>query len=57
MTYYQGDAFGSFNSWMRLITGLLFGIALVGIAFPYINDAFTDIARRSEATLIKGLRQ
>jgi len=57
ITFYQGDTLGSFNSWMRLITGVLFGIALVGFAFPYINDAFTDIARRSEATLIKGLRQ
>ena len=27
--FYQGDALGSFNSWMRLITGILFGIALV----------------------------
>jgi uncharacterized membrane protein len=54
-TFYQGDALGSFNSWMRLITGVLFGIGLVGFAFPYVNDAFTDIVRRSEATLMKGL--
>jgi hypothetical protein len=32
-------------------------IALVGFAFPHINEAFADIARRSEATLLKGLRQ
>jgi len=55
--FYQGDALGSFNSWMRLITGVLFGIALVGFAFPYINDSFADIVRRSEATLMKGSRQ
>jgi uncharacterized membrane protein len=55
--FYQGDALGSFNSWMRLITGILFGIALVGFAFPYINDSFADIVHRSEATLEKGLRQ
>ena len=55
--FYQGDAFGSFNSWMRLITGILFGIALVGFAYLYINDAFADIVRRSEATLLRGLRQ
>jgi uncharacterized membrane protein len=55
--FYQGDALGSFNSWMRLITGILFGLALVGFAYPYINDAFTDIVRHSEATLLKGLRQ
>jgi len=57
ITFYQGDALGSFNSWLRLITGVLFGVALVAFAFPYINDSFTDIVRRSEATLLKGLRQ
>jgi len=51
--FYQGDALGSFNSWMRLITGLLFGIAVVGLAFPCMNDAFADMARRDEATLAK----
>jgi len=55
--FYQGDALGSFNSWMRLITGVLFGIAVVGFAFPYINDSFADIVRRSEANLMKGLEQ
>lgn len=56
-SFYQGDAFGSFNSWMRLITGLLFGIPLVGFAYPYINDSFADMVRRSEATLTKGFEQ
>ena len=55
ITFYQGDGLGSFNSWMRLITGILFGIALVGFAYPYLNDSFADIARRAEATLMKGL--
>ena len=55
--FYQGDALGSFNSWMRLITGILFGIALVGFAYPYINDSFADIVRRSEASSMKGLGQ
>jgi uncharacterized membrane protein len=55
--FYQGDALGSFNSWMRLITGILFGIALVGFVYPYINNSFADIVRRTEATLLKGLRQ
>lgn len=53
--FYVGDALGSFNWWMRLITGIPFGIALVGFAFPYINGAFADIFHRSEATLMKGL--
>ena len=57
ITFYQGDALGSFNSWMRLITGILFGIALVGFAFPYVNDFFADMVRSSEATLMKALGQ
>jgi uncharacterized membrane protein len=57
LAFYQGDVLGSFNSWMRLITGILFGVALVGFAYPHINDAFADIVRRNEATLMKGLGQ
>jgi uncharacterized membrane protein len=34
--FYFGDRLGSFNSWMRIITGLLFGIATAGFAFPFI---------------------
>jgi uncharacterized membrane protein len=41
LTFYQGDALGSFNSWMRLITGVLFGLGLVWFAFPYLNESFT----------------
>lgn len=55
--FYQGDALGSFNSWMRLITGILFGIALVGFAYPYINDSFADTVRDNEAILTKGFEQ
>lgn len=54
LTFYQGDELGSFNSWMRLITGVLFGIALVGFAHPYLDGMFSDIVRRSETTLMKG---
>jgi len=35
-SFYAGDALGSFNSWMRLITGLLAGLDIVWLAFPYI---------------------
>lgn len=40
-TFYAGDALGSFNSWMRLITGILFGLAIVWFVFPHIRDGFT----------------
>jgi uncharacterized membrane protein len=38
-TFYAGDALGSFNSIMRLITGLLAGLGIVWLAFPYIFQA------------------
>jgi uncharacterized membrane protein len=38
-SFYLGDAFGSFNSWMRLISGVAFGASIVGMAFPYIDEA------------------
>jgi uncharacterized membrane protein len=56
-SFYRGDALGSFNSWMRWITGILFGMGLVGFAFPYVNDSFADTAHRSDETLAKGLEQ
>jgi uncharacterized membrane protein len=40
--FYAGDALGSFNSWMRIITGLLAGIGLVWFAFPYLDTAFSE---------------
>lgn len=41
-TFYAGNALGSFNSWMRLITGILFGVGVVWFAFPYLDFAFSD---------------
>ena len=39
-TFYLGDGIGSFNSWMRWVTGLLFSVGLVGWAFPYVEENF-----------------
>lgn len=36
--FYAGNTLGSFNSWMRLITGTLFGIGVVWLSFPLIWD-------------------
>lgn len=47
-SFYAGDALGSFNSWMRLITGVLFGIGLVGFAFPYLHSSFADTTAQIE---------
>jgi uncharacterized membrane protein len=43
--FYAGDALGSFNSWMRLLTGVLFGLGVVWFGFPYIDEAFLAPAR------------
>jgi len=41
-SFYAGDAMGSFNSWMRLITGILAGLGIVWFAFPYVEASFAE---------------
>ena len=36
--FYSGDTLGSFNSSMRLLTGVLFGVACVWLAYPYLEQ-------------------
>jgi hypothetical protein len=43
VTFYAGDALGSFNSLMRLLTGALFGLASVWLAWPYADAAFNEV--------------
>ena len=43
VSFYSGDALGSFNSWMRLLTGILFGAGVVWFGFPYLDEAFSSI--------------
>lgn len=47
-TFYSGDALGSFNSWMRLITGSLLAIGVVWFAYPHVEAAFGDVKREIE---------
>ena len=42
--FYSGDAIGSFNSWMRLITGLLFSLGVVWAFYPRLHSNFSDKA-------------
>jgi uncharacterized membrane protein len=35
--FYAGDALGSFNSWMRFVTGLLAGLGIAWMAFPRLE--------------------
>jgi len=39
--FYVSDAWGSFNSLMRLLTGVLFGIGIIWFSFPYLDLAFS----------------
>ncbi len=36
-TFYGGDAIGSLNWWLRLVTGLLFGFTVIWLAYPVIG--------------------
>jgi hypothetical protein len=52
-TFYASDALGSFNSWMRLITGLLFGLGVVWFLYPRLHDSFSNAARQIEVKFNK----
>ncbi len=47
--FYAGDAWGSFNSLMRLLTGILFGMGIVWFGFPYLDAAFSPTAGNLES--------
>ncbi len=42
-SFYSGDAWGSFNSIMRLLTGFLYGVGVVGFGLPHIDKFFKNI--------------
>jgi uncharacterized membrane protein len=44
-SFYAGDGWGSFNSIMRIGTGLLFGIGVVWFSYPHLDLAFSLPAR------------
>lgn len=43
-TFYVGDDLGSFNAWMRLLTGLSFGLGVVWFAYPRLQTTFDQVA-------------
>jgi uncharacterized membrane protein len=49
--FYMGDALGSFNSWMRLLTGLLFGLGSVALIMPYLEQSFALVREDLEHKL------
>jgi len=40
--FYGDGAWGSFNAWMRLVTGVVFGWGTSWFLFPLLNDAFKN---------------
>jgi hypothetical protein len=49
--FYLGNALGSFNSRMRLITGTLFGIGVVWLSFPLFWETAIKSTRQSPQTI------
>lgn len=49
--FYVGDAFGSFNSDMRWITGFLFGLTTVWFIFPMVEQGMRDVYAQASAQL------
>lgn len=43
-SFYYGNLLGSFNSWARWISGLLFGFTTVFALFPIVRDSLHDTA-------------
>jgi uncharacterized membrane protein len=56
-TFYAGDALGSFNSLMRFITGLLAGLGIVWLAFPYIFQTQAYNQKLDEISYAKVIEQ
>jgi uncharacterized membrane protein len=50
-TFYSGDTLGSFNSWMRLFSGLLFGLGVAWFAFPRLHASFENTTGQIAAKL------
>ena len=45
-SFYAGDMFGSLNSMLRIVTGLLFGFGVVAFLWPLMEQEFSPISRR-----------
>jgi uncharacterized membrane protein len=43
--FYRGDTFGSFNSWMRLASGVLFGVGMAAFGLPFVDQESRFIVR------------
>jgi uncharacterized membrane protein len=46
--FYAGDALGSFNSWMRFLSGLFFGLGVAWMALPRLESGFAATLQQLE---------
>jgi hypothetical protein len=44
-SFYVGNELGSFNSLMRLATGLLAGLSVTWMLYPLLDEAFREMRR------------
>lgn len=59
-TFYTGDALGSFNSIMRFITGLIAGLAITWLVFPYMYQSQVynqQLEEKSYAQVIEQIKR
>ncbi len=49
-SFYAGDALGSFNMLMRLLSGITFGVAIGGFLYPWIDLSTQSAASYNEIT-------
>jgi uncharacterized membrane protein len=57
--FYGGDALGSFNSWMRLLTGILAGFGIVWFTLPLIfkaNDLTQELHNLSNGEVLEKIK-
>jgi hypothetical protein len=54
--FYAGDSLGSFNSWMRLISGLLFSLGGVWFVLPAVESSFAGTGQAIEEKFEKAGR-
>ncbi len=54
--FYAGDALGSFNSDMRWLTGILFGLTTVWLVFPMLETAMHDLQSQTARQLERACR-
>jgi uncharacterized membrane protein len=59
-SFYAGDALGSFNSWARLVSGILAGLALAWFLFPYVyrsQDLSAELSRYDYGAVLEQIKK